>query len=90
MNRYQGFSRRTARTLRQALRLAGQYGQREADTGHLLLAILQQGADPAALFLNAHRITAGMVDEKLKAASAAAPRVLAAQEFAPDASRAME
>lgn len=90
MNRYQGFSRRAARTLRQALRLAGQYGQKEANTGHLLLAILQQGADPAALFLNAHRITAGMVDEKLKAAHDSAPRILAAQEFAPDASRAME
>ncbi len=76
--------------MRQALRLAGRNGQPAADTSHLLLAILQQESEPAALFLNARQITAGAVEAKLRAAGRGAPQCFAAQAFAPEASRAME
>ncbi len=75
--------------LRQALRLAGRHGQPQADTRHLLLAILQQESEPAALFLNARQITAGAVEAKLKA-EGGTQQSFAAQAFAPEASRAME
>lgn len=38
---YKGLSRGASRTVRTALRLAGQQGCATADTGHLLLAMLQ-------------------------------------------------
>ena len=50
MGGYRGFSRPAARLLQQAVQLAGDLGCEQADTGHLLLAMLQQqGA--AAQFL---------------------------------------
>ena len=38
---YKGLSRSASRTVRRALRLAGQQGCAQADTGHLLLALVQ-------------------------------------------------
>ena len=48
---YKGLSRGASRTVRTALRLAGQQGCATADTGHLLLAMLQTAQGPAADFL---------------------------------------
>ena len=42
MGGYRGFSRPAARLLQQAVQLAGDLGCEQADTGHLLLAMLQQ------------------------------------------------
>jgi len=47
---YKGLSRSASRTVRRALRLAGQQGCATADTGHLLLAMLQTAQGPAAEF----------------------------------------
>ena len=41
-----GFSREAGRVLEGAVELAGNYGCDKADTGHLLLAILQQDSWP--------------------------------------------
>ena len=46
-----GFSREAGRVLEGAVELAGNYGCDLADTGHLLLAILQQDHGPAGRFL---------------------------------------
>ena len=46
-----GFSREAGRVLEGAVELAGNYGCDRADTGHLLLAILQQDHGPAGRFL---------------------------------------
>ena len=42
MGGYRGFSRPAARLLQQAVQLAGDLGCEQADTSHLLLAMLQQ------------------------------------------------
>ena len=39
--RFKGFSRSAAKMLNLALSLAGQRGQRQVSTGHILLAILK-------------------------------------------------
>lgn len=39
---YRGFSREAEQLLQQAVELAGSFGCSQADTGHLLLAMLQQ------------------------------------------------
>ena len=47
--RFKGFSRSAAKMLNLALSLAGQQGQRQVSTGHILLAILTQG-EAAAIY----------------------------------------
>ena len=49
--RYKGFSFTAARTVHTALVLAGQQGCSQADTGHLLLALVQTAQGTAADFL---------------------------------------
>ena len=39
---YRGFSREAEQLLQQAVELAGSFGCSQADTGHLLLAMLQR------------------------------------------------
>lgn len=56
-HRYKGFSGAAACTLRAAVRLAGRQGCAEADTGHLLLAMLRTARGPAADFLRRKRVT---------------------------------
>ena len=48
---YKGFSHESDQLLRSAVELAGNLGCEKADTGHLLLAILQQDHGAAARFL---------------------------------------
>ena len=52
---YKGFSRTAARTVRTALVLAGRQGCCQADTGHLLLALVQTARGSAADFLRRKR-----------------------------------
>ena len=54
---YKGFSRTAARTVRTALVLAGRQGCCQADTGHLLLALVQTARGSAADFLRRKRVT---------------------------------
>ena len=64
MGGYRGFSRPSARLLQQAVQLAGDLGCEQADTSHLLLAMLQQqGA--AAQFLTRKNITEPEVRRQL-------------------------
>ena len=66
MGGYRGFSRPAARLLQQAVQLAGDLGCEQADTSHLLLAMLrQQGA--AAQFLTRKNITEPEVRRQLAA-----------------------
>ena len=53
---YKGFSRESDHLLRSAVELAGDLGCEKADTGHLLLAILQQDHGAAARFLEGKQI----------------------------------
>ena len=48
---FKGFSRTAARTLGTALTIAGRQGCTAADTGHLLVAMLQTGRGVAVEFL---------------------------------------
>ena len=48
--RFKGFSRQGAKMLNQALVIAGEMGQTQAGTGHILLAIIRREATPAARF----------------------------------------
>ena len=56
--RYKGFSFTAARTVHTALVLAGQQGCSQADTGHLLLALVQTAQGTAADFLRRKRVLA--------------------------------
>ena len=51
--RYKGFSREAGLLLDEAVELAGGLGCKKADTGHLLLAMLQTDSGPAGRFLPA-------------------------------------
>ena len=53
---YKGFSHESDQLLRSAVELAGNLGCEKADTGHLLLAILQQDHGVAARFLEGKQI----------------------------------
>ena len=54
---HKGLSCSAARTVGRALSLAGQQGCTAADTGHLLLAMLQTAQGPAADFLRRKNIS---------------------------------
>ena len=51
MGRHKGFSREAGLLLDEAVELAGSMGCTKADTGHLLLAMLQNDRGPAGRFL---------------------------------------
>ena len=62
---YRGFSREAEQLLQQAVELAGSFGCSQADTGHLLLAMLQQEQGAAARFLNSRHISEQAVRRQL-------------------------
>ena len=62
---YRGFSREAEQLLQQAVELAGSFGCSQADTGHLLLAMLQQEQGAAARFLNSRHISEQVVRRQL-------------------------
>ena len=57
IGKYKGFSREAGQLLEKAVQLAGGMGCRKADTGHLLLAMLQTNEGPAARFLAQRNIS---------------------------------
>ena len=87
---YKGFSRTAARTVRTALVLAGRQGCCQADTGHLLLALVQTARGSAADFLRRKRVTATALAECSAVRAASAPRRLHRCDLAPELRKAME
>ena len=86
---YRGFSRPAARLLQQAVQLAGDLGCEQADTSHLLLAMLrQQGA--AAQYLTRKNITEPEVRRQLAQRRSAPVQRLTRQSMAPDLRRTMD
>ena len=88
--RYKGFSLTAARTVHTALVLAGQQGCSQADTGHLLLALVQTAQGTAADFLRRKRVTSTALAEHTAAHAAGRPRRLHSRDLAPELSKAME
>lgn len=88
--RYKGFSFTAARTVHTALVLAGQQGCSQADTGHLLLALVQTAQGTAADFLRRKRVTSTALAEHSAAHAAGRPRRLHSRDLAPELSKAME
>ncbi len=88
--RYKGFSFTAARTVHTALVLAGQQGCSQADTGHLLLALVQTAQGTAADFLRRKRVTSTALAEHNAAHAAGRPRRLHSRDLAPELSKAME
>ena len=89
MGGYRGFSRPAARLLQQAVQLAGDLGCEQADTSHLLLAMLrQQGA--AAQFLTRKNITEPEVRRQLAQRRSGPAQRLERQAMAPDLRRTMD
>ena len=88
--RYKGFSFTAARTVHTALVLAGQQGCSQADTGHLLLALVQTAQGTAADFLRRKRVTSTALAEHTTAHVAGRPRRLHSRDLAPELSKAME
>lgn len=87
---YKGFSRTAARTVRTALVLAGRQGCCQADTGHLLLALVQTARGSAADFLRRKRVTTTALAECSAARAEGAPRRLHRCDLAPELRKAME
>ena len=87
---YKGFSRTAVRTVRTALVLAGRQGCCQADTGHLLLALVQTARGSAADFLRRKRVTATALAECSAAQAEGAPRRLHRCDLAPELRKAME
>ena len=87
---YKGFSRTAARTVRTALVLAGRQGCCQADTGHLLLALVQTARGSAADFLRRKRVTTTALAECSAARAESAPRRLHRCDLAPELRKAME
>ena len=87
---YKGFSRTAARTVRTALVLAGRQGCCQADTGHLLLALLQTARGSAADFLRRKRVTTTALANCSAARAEGAPRRLHRCDLAPELRKAME
>ena len=88
--RYKGFSFTAARTVHTALVLAGQQGCSQADTSHLLLALVQTAQGTAADFLRRKRVTSTALAEHTAAHAAGRPRRLHSRDLAPELSKAME
>ena len=88
--RYKGFSFTAARPVHTALVLAGQQGCSQADTGHLLLALVQTAQGTAADFLRRKRVTSTALAEHTAAHAVGRPRRLHSRDLAPELSKAME
>ena len=86
-----GLSWQTAQTIGRALALAGREGCRAADTGHILLAMLQTAQGPAAEFLRRKNITeSALQDCAGQRAGLGRPLRLGRQDLAPESRKALE
>ena len=87
---YRGFSREAEQLLQQAVELAGNFGCSQADTGHLLLAMLQQEQGAAARFLNSRHISEQAVRRQLAENRRGPAQHLDRHAMAPDLRRTMD
>ena len=87
---YRGFSREAEQLLQQAVELAGSFGCSQADTGHLLLAMLQQEQGAAARFLNSRHISEQAVRRQLAENRLGPAQHLDRHAMAPDLRRTMD
>ncbi len=85
-----GFSREGSRVLEGAVELAGNFGCDKADTGHLLLAILQQDHGPAGRFLAGKNIQEQQVRRQVAENRKGPPRRLHRRDLAPELRRAID
>ena len=90
MGRHKGFSREAGLLLDEAVELAGSMGCARADTGHLLLAMLQIDRGPAGRFLACKNITEPAVRRQLAEGRTSPARQLDRKALAPDLRRAMD
>ncbi|HJA25968.1 MAG TPA: ATP-dependent Clp protease ATP-binding subunit [Candidatus Fournierella merdigallinarum] len=89
--RFKGFSRQAAKMLNQALTLAGELGQTQANTGHILAALLRGGQSPAARFLQARGVEETKVMQRLAALGGLnESRRLCPRDFQPEACKALD
>ena len=88
--RYKGFSREAGLLLDEAVELAGGLGCKKADTGHLLLAMLQTDSGPAGRFLAGKNISELAVRRQLSAQRPGPAQHLDRRALAPDLKRAMD
>ena len=87
---YKGFSHASDQLLRGAVELAGDLGCEQADTGHLLLVILQRDHGAAARFLTSRQICEPDVRRQLAETRRTPARHLDRNAFAPDLRRTMD
>lgn len=86
-----GLSRQTCRTVGKALTLASREGCSSADTGHILLAMLETDNGPAAEFLRRKHVTPPALMECAAQRSChGAPVRLKAKDLAPETRKALE
>ena len=90
MGRYKGFSREAGLLLDEAVELAGGFGCKKADTGHLLLAMLQTDRGAAGRFLAGKNITELAVRRQLAEDRPGPVQHLDRRALAPDLRRAMD
>ena len=90
IGKYKGFSREAGQLLEKAVQLAGGLGCKKADTGHLLLAMLQTGEGPAAQFLAEKNISEFEVRRQVSENRNGPAIKLEKNAFAPDLRRAMD
>ena len=88
--RYKGFSREAGLLLDEAVELAGGLGCKKADTGHLLLAMLQTDSGPAGRFLAGKNISELAVRRQLSAQRPGPAQHLDRRALAPELKRAMD
>lgn len=88
---FKGFSRAAATTLATALTIAGRQGCTAADTGHLLVAMLQTGRGAAVEFLRRKRVTeAALLECASRRSCTGRTRRLHRRDLAPETRKAME
>ena len=88
--RFKGFSRQAGQMLTDAVQLAGGLGCSRADTGHLLLVILQEDHGPAARFLAGKNISEPEVRRQVAQTRKGPAQRLSSSALAPDLKRAMD
>ena len=87
---YKGFSREAGQMLTHAVELAGTLGFDKADTGHLLLVLLQEDRGPAGRFLAGKNISEQAVRRQIGASRCGPAQRLNRYAMAPDLKRAMD
>ena len=91
LHHYKGLSHAAGATVASALKIAGRQGCTSADTGHLLLAMLQTGQGPAVDFLRRKQITAAaLCGCAASRATLGHPTRLRGDDLAPESRKAIE